>query len=366
MLPATLQPLNQQNPLDDTMGAMLLGTIISAMLYGASVLQTVYYFVRYPNDSPSIKLLVLITIVLDSAHMAAIMHSMYWYLITQYYKPEMLQKLVWSVIVESIFTGITAALVQFFYVWRVGFPLNLGLSKLIRFYRFGLVSDLFLTLLISLLIVATSICGTTWVVLSLQMETYEHLLSISPLTITINALSTAVDVLISGSLVIFLALSRTGFRQTDSVISKLILFFVNTGLVTSLCAVASIIALLARPRALIYAVFYFCIGRLYCNSLLAVLNGRENLHTRSRVRGGRDQGHGMATIPTEFSSAPAEFYHCRSEDSSRKLTIQIDTKISTEHPEEKDEIEMVSSGSGGVLMSYDSGRQLAEHPAETA
>ncbi|KAH0579391.1 hypothetical protein H2248_003530 [Termitomyces sp. 'cryptogamus'] len=38
---------------------------------------------------------------------------------------------------------------------------------------------------------------------------------------------------------------------------------------------ASLISLIASPLTLIYATFYFCIGRLYTNSFLATLNARK-------------------------------------------------------------------------------------------
>jgi len=52
---------------------------------------------------------------------------------------------------------------------------------------------------------------------------------------------------------------------------------VNTGVLTSCCAVASLISLVLSPDSLIYAAFYFCIGRFYTNSFLATLNARQSL-----------------------------------------------------------------------------------------
>ncbi|KAF5379624.1 hypothetical protein D9757_009222 [Collybiopsis confluens] len=61
--------------------------------------------------------------------------------------------------------------------------------------------------------------------------------------------------MIAGILTLLLQRSKTGFR--------------------SLCAVASLISILAAPNTFIYISFFFSIGRLYTNSLLATLNARK-------------------------------------------------------------------------------------------
>jgi len=76
-------------------------------------------------------------------------------------------------------------------------------------------------------------------------------------------------------------------------INRLMLFVVNTGVLTSCCAVASLIALVASPATLIYASFYFCIGRLYTNSLLATLNARQVLTGKVE-----DVSHMLVSMPS--------------------------------------------------------------------
>ncbi|KAJ7841980.1 hypothetical protein B0H13DRAFT_2365447 [Mycena leptocephala] len=68
--------------------------------------------------------------------------------------------------------------------------------------------NIFLTGIILLLVLACAGCGTVWVVLALQARTYVHLLTISPLTITINALSTSADIIITSTLCFILHRTR--------------------------------------------------------------------------------------------------------------------------------------------------------------
>ncbi|KAF8903414.1 hypothetical protein CPB85DRAFT_1319994 [Mucidula mucida] len=260
MLPATLQSPGEQNPLDNTMGVMLIGVILSAILYGLSISQTLYYYAKYPKDPWYLKLLVAITVCFDTIHLILITQTMYHYLITSYYNSNALTEATWGVIIEALPTGVTGALVQCFYAFRV-----FRLSK----------KNLILTGVIMILVVGNAGCGTVWVILAMSKKSYKDLLDISALTMTINALSVAADVLISLSLCIIFQRSKTGFRRSDTILTKLTIFFLNTGLATSMCAIGSLISLAVSPDSLVYALWYFCIGRLYANSLLAALNARN-------------------------------------------------------------------------------------------
>lgn len=48
-------------------------------------------------------------------------------------------------------------------------------------------------------------------------------------------------------------------------------------MLTSICAVASLISILIWGQTLIYVAFYFSLGRLYSNSVLATLNARNGI-----------------------------------------------------------------------------------------
>ncbi|KAJ7348455.1 hypothetical protein DFH08DRAFT_866007 [Mycena albidolilacea] len=310
---ATLQP---GAPLDNTMGALYLGVVGSAILYGISLLQTVLYFTRYRRDPVYLKALVFVTLILETLHMILIMHAVYYYLITNYYKTSELQVVVWSVAIEAVPTGLTAALVQSFYAFRV--------------YRIS-AKDVRLTGVILLLVGATSACGTAWVILALsKYPSYDRLRTISPLAISINALSTSADVVITATLCYMLHKSRAQSLADESFLSRLILFTINTGLMTSLCAVAALISIVFSPNTLIYASFYFCVGRLYTNALLASLNARSvirghirdvdsNFHNHNNGNSNNNSyptigRSGVLTAPvdivaaTELADLEAEFY----------------------------------------------------------
>ncbi|KAJ7156813.1 hypothetical protein C8R43DRAFT_1125394 [Mycena crocata] len=114
-----------------------------------------------------------------------------------------------------------------------------------------------------------------YVAMSLLLNTFAELTDLKALSTTVNALAASGDVLIASILCFLLLRSRTGFKRSDSMIKKLVLFFVNTTLITSLFAIASLISITVAPTTFIYILFFFCMGRLYSNSLLAILNARH-------------------------------------------------------------------------------------------
>ncbi|TFK32634.1 hypothetical protein BDQ12DRAFT_692231 [Crucibulum laeve] len=297
---ATLDP---NFALDNSMGAMMIGVIISAVLHGVCLVQAFFYFTKYKNDPWYLKGLVLTTVSFDAIHLCLITHTIYHYLVTGYHNANGLTVLVWSVLLEALFTGVNGAIVQTFFtlrVWRLSHK------------------SIPLTGTILLLILSCVGCGTAWVIMSMQLHTYEELLRISPLTITINALSTTVDVLIASSLCFMLHKARTGFKRSDTIINRLIVFVVNTGMLTTACAIASLISLVASPDTLIYATFYFCIGRLYSNSFLATLNARRSL-TATDV-----DNVNMVSLPTSGISGVSPNATTMSKN-QQNISIRIDT-----------------------------------------
>ncbi|KAG6810845.1 hypothetical protein H0H92_010110 [Tricholoma furcatifolium] len=182
--------------------------------------------------------------------------------------------MIWSLLLEALFTTLSGAGVQLFYTGRVW-----RLSE----------QNIVVTAFIAALVLANA----AWTIIAMQYKTFENLLKISNLTVTINALSTATDILIAVTLCFMLNKARTGFKTSDTMINRLIIFVINTGVITSLCAIAALTSVLVSPTTLIYASFYFCIGRLYTNSLLATLNAR-----RSITAGVYDDGtHMMVSLP---------------------------------------------------------------------
>lgn len=251
---------------DDTFGAFLVGVVVSAALYGVTCMQTWYYFCRYFSDPWYNKLLVGAIFLSDSIHQALITHTVYTYLVTDFDNVNDLEKLVWSLSVEVLFNGFTGFMVQSFLTMRV--------------YRLS-DKNVIATASVLSLVIAEFVIVIIYVAKAVKLTTFVQVPQLKPLSMSVNAVAAAGDVLIAIFLCTFLQRSRTGFRQSDSLINKLMLFSINTGLLTSICAVMSLVSIIVWPDTFIYIAFYFCVGRLYCNSLLATLNVRKSIRRDS-------------------------------------------------------------------------------------
>jgi len=95
------------------------------------------------------------------------------------------------------------------------------------------------------------------------------------------SLAVSVDILIASSLCYFLNKSRTGFSSMDSVINSITLYTVETGLLTCIVTILSLVCWISMPDNLIFLGLHFAISKMYANALLATLNARTRLRGRS-------------------------------------------------------------------------------------
>ncbi|KAJ7228989.1 hypothetical protein GGX14DRAFT_692836 [Mycena pura] len=288
--------------IDNTMGSALLGVIGAAGLYGVSCVQTWYYFNRYGStDIWYIKALVGLVFAFDSIHQALISHTVYWYIITNYNNPEALSRLVWSILLEVLFNGLIGLIVQAFLTMRVWRMSNRNKA---------------LTAIVALLVVAEFGCSVAFTVESMKLGTWKELGELKGLSMTVNVLGAVSDFVIAVILVFYLRRSRTGFKKSDTMITKLIVFSVSTGLLTSVCAIASLVSIIIWGQTLIYVAFYFSLGRLYFNSVLATLNARKDIRA-------------FGDDPEDFSFSLQTLSKARNMSGVKRPTISI--KIDTTH-----------------------------------
>ncbi|KAA1470133.1 hypothetical protein DENSPDRAFT_879477 [Dentipellis sp. KUC8613] len=224
--------------LNDTMGVTFIGVILAA----------VYVFTVW---------------ACDTVHQILITHAIYTYLVTNYFNPVFLNTLEWSIIVEVLFNSFTAIIVQTFFVMRI-FTLS---NK-----------NYFFVVPVMIMVIAQFVAYLVYVTKALQMDTFvPQLATLKNLTLSINAITAATDVAIAAILCSLLHGSRTGFRRSDTMINKLMLWTVNTGLLTSVDAALALATHAALPSTFVYICFFFLLGRLYSNSLLGTLNARKTI-----------------------------------------------------------------------------------------
>ncbi|SJL06632.1 uncharacterized protein ARMOST_09974 [Armillaria ostoyae] len=294
------------NSLGGTMGPLYIGMVLAGALWGVSCVQTWYYFDNYKNDPTFLRVVVFCTWLSDTIHQILISQAVYNYTITHFGDTDNLQNVLWSLYLEALFNGITGFLVQSFFVHRIWtFRKNIPI-----------------TFVISLLVIGEFGVTIAYVALGMNLKTFTDLKQIKGVSMSINALAAAGDVLISAAICTMLNSSKSGFAWSNHVINRLILFSINSGLLTSICAVMSLVTILALPNTLIYFCFYFLIGRFYSNSLLATLNARKGM--RAMQSSSRGESHSLQER-TQGGRLVGRFNGLMNQGDKTGIQVQIET-----------------------------------------
>ncbi|KAL1710990.1 hypothetical protein EV121DRAFT_250679 [Schizophyllum commune] len=254
------------NPAQIAHGPMLIGTFLNVLLYGISITQTYLYWNGYKRkDSLVIRLFVIFLFVADTAHTAFTMAYMYICLVNHYGNPLYLANANWVFSADPALTGIIGGSVQIFFSWRV---------KIVSLRHFVLCG------------IATAIaCGF--------VPAFAQFQKFKVVVIIWLAASSLSDILITGSLVNHLRSHKTGFRTTDTHVDRIIRLTVQTGLITSLWALADMLLYLLDPAGW-HLMLNFALSKLYTNSLMSSLNSRKGWHySDSRTSGASGQPSGQ-------------------------------------------------------------------------
>ncbi|GJF00993.1 hypothetical protein PsYK624_172970 [Phanerochaete sordida] len=255
--------LSQIN-LGATIGIAYLAVPISAILYGVTVTQTFYYYrsSKAASDAWHTKVLVAILLILDSVHQALIIYSLYYYLVAHYADATVLLHDVWSLSAEVLLTGPITFIVESFLTVRV--------------YRLG--GNIYLTLTIGAFVVAHLVLNLIFAAKAFEdtdlTTVFTQLKAVGSACLGV---ATAADVGIAGAVLWYLGRSRTGFRRSDDMITRLMLLTVSTGALTTVFVLADLVAFVAAPKTLWSVAFNFLLPKLYINTFLTTLNIRGTL-----------------------------------------------------------------------------------------
>ncbi|KAJ7080735.1 hypothetical protein B0H15DRAFT_953339 [Mycena belliarum] len=258
-------PPTQSNSfvVDGTLGALLIGVLVSYVLFGVTTIQLYLYRTRFPKDSLRMKLLVAVVWFCELGHIICIGHMAYTMVITNYAHPERLANIPKSLGLSSLFNAVIAPCVQVFFALRI-----YRLSKLLYI---PIVAGT-LSLLYSLATVALVVIGLEFSPFTRYLDRWGWLMD------TAWGIAAANDVIIAATLVFWLGRrreTRSSNDTTTAVVDKLIAWTI-----------------------VIWIAWYMVTTRLYANTFLASLNSRATLRTT------------MTTLPPSpsFALSPTTSY----------------------------------------------------------
>ncbi|KAF8968903.1 hypothetical protein BDZ97DRAFT_297656 [Flammula alnicola] len=266
--------------IDDTLGAASIGFYVSCVIFGVFTTQVYVFFQRFPQDKIAYKLLVAFLWILEVVDQSFIAYSMYYYTVAHYNQPLVLQKghIVWPLVVQIVLGNFVGTVVKFCFAMRV--------------WRFS-KKNIWITGLIVLLILAQFGLAIVYCVRAFQIV----LLDVRTLRIIASlALGAGLitDLTIAAALCYFLRKLRTGHRKADTLINSLTIYAVNTGALTGVVSLLTVVLYNTRPETFDFMASYFTLSKLYAISFLCTLN------TRKVLRGRGTDAEGNTTTPRDL------------------------------------------------------------------
>ncbi|EIW64838.1 uncharacterized protein TRAVEDRAFT_42251 [Trametes versicolor FP-101664 SS1] len=247
-----------------SLGPLLIGLILASCLYGVTSVQTYIYFIRGSlGDKKYLKSLVFFLWVLNTLRIVVLSSGAYTYMVTDFMDPLALSKPTWAFLPTSaVIMAISNGAVRIVFCYRI--------------WRFS-GHNFWLALLIALPVLTTTGTTLAYSVVAHRLPSWTSLAEYAWLLSWAFACSITADILICASVCVLLARRRTGYAATDTIVRKLIMYAVSTGLLSSICALLCLITYLTMPDNLDFMALYIVYPELVLNSLLATLNGRTSL-----------------------------------------------------------------------------------------
>ncbi|KAK0204512.1 hypothetical protein DFS33DRAFT_663531 [Desarmillaria ectypa] len=122
--------------------------------------------------------------------------------------------------------------------------------------------------------------------------------------------------------------SRSGMKRSNHVITILMLFTINTNLITTFLSLGSLITYLVLPDATIYGGISFLFSKSYLNSFLAILNSREFLRDKMDNHSQTEQSSIPDFAGPSVRSQTTDAASTASEQFELSLTAAVDTSTS--------------------------------------
>ncbi|KAJ3554848.1 hypothetical protein NM688_g2895 [Phlebia brevispora] len=248
--------------LDDTLGAVFMGNVVVAVLYGISCVQMYMYHQRSSRDSRTMQALIYFLWILDTLQLIFWTEAIYYFCVTNYLNPSAFIYSPWSFLADYVAGLLSDTIVTAVYAYRLR---RLGG----RFAVAQLVVQS-ITMLVSCG-TGSAFIGLSWGKVQTEVNTRYRWLMITEFTAKAVG-----DTFIAVTLWITLRRRRTGVKRTENLIRELVLYSVSTCTLTSISVIGTVITLVTMPHTLIFDAFAIALPKLVFNSLLAFLNSREH------------------------------------------------------------------------------------------
>ncbi|KAL5492836.1 hypothetical protein ACEPAI_4284 [Sanghuangporus weigelae] len=332
--------LTPPTQLDSTFGCFFLSAIFTSALWGIGCLQLYQYYDKYwTTDRYWLKAYICVVWLLDTAHQVLIVEVMYVTFVKGIVNLADLILVQREILHCAILSAFVDGMVQAIFVRRVWYISS---------------KNRLLTGILSLSILAQFVAIALYYGQIFSFLQMEQFLNAIPTELAMNCIIAFTDTLIAVALIWLLRKSRSGFKRTDSLINRLVMYTIGSGLVTSIVMILALINVCVAPHALYYLLADLLLPKLYFNCMLASLNARASLRQSQETAAA-----GISFRLGDFSSNRTEESNVTSDVESKasiprpiecRVDIRIDGDSDTQNKFEKFE----KSESGEVTTSTSS------------
>ncbi|KAG9219662.1 hypothetical protein CCMSSC00406_0006016 [Pleurotus cornucopiae] len=280
---------------DNTLGALLVSTFVSCMLFGVTTLQLYVYTLQWRSDSKWTRGLAIGIWLMDGIASAFQCHTMYFYLISQFGATEGPTIGVWSLCVMSMMETLIAAPVEFFYaarIWKLGHEVRFGRH--------------IAALIVTFIVAHASLCFlfSAKLIQNPEMYTWQGKFY-DQVVISGLVLSTIADLFISVTMIYIMRSFNTTISTSKALVNSIIRRSIESGTITSLGVIAVMVTFVTMPTNMISFALLFLLPKLYSNSMLAMLNRRQS-SSGVTVNCGFDHQHASRDIIESIHFADSE------------------------------------------------------------
>ncbi|KAF9456209.1 hypothetical protein BDZ94DRAFT_1276238 [Collybia nuda] len=247
------------------LGAIEVGSMASVLCHGILTMQTYHYFSSFPSDARGLKLMVVAIWTAALAHLICILWGLYTLTITNFGLAPQFLGLPHVLAVGAGFGAFIHSAVQSIYIYRM--------------YKYS--GSLYIPVLCWSISAYDFIAGIIFSV-TVPEATFgvqiQYLNDWSWLIYSLFVSTAFVDVIIAASLSYYLRKNRSrSMERTVHIIDRLVIWTIQTGLLTSLTALAVTITFAINKENNVWLGLFDFLTNLYPTALLALLNGRSNL-----------------------------------------------------------------------------------------
>ncbi|KAF8195301.1 hypothetical protein K438DRAFT_1968610 [Mycena galopus ATCC 62051] len=228
------------------------------------------YYNRFPDDDRKLKILVGACWIFELAHAMCIANVLYTWTILDFTDPAgVFGPVPKSLSVSALFAGLVETCAQGFFAYRI-----YVFSKSI--YMPLLICCLACTQMIGSITITITGCQTPSLPVFLQQWGW--------LLTTDWSIAAATDVLVTASLLTILVRQRSNaLKKTAKLMDKLILWAVETGMITCAAAIVAVIWFETFGTNFIWLAGHIIAPKVISNSLLANLNSRAVLRSMNET-----------------------------------------------------------------------------------